>query len=137
MFVHCLKDLRKCTRSYTCLKLSLLHLIKTVNTWLKLLMHLFHSKELLKLYIKLYYRFVISCLVLEIFRPKLMSRVRHLGPILDLISCWGTVPATIGFGWNCSPPWIVAKWKFPLIYIRSTTCINFHYFNGLKVFVSV
>jgi hypothetical protein len=26
---------------------------------------LFHSKELLKLYIKLYYRFVISCLVLE------------------------------------------------------------------------
>ena len=32
-----------------------------------------HSKELLKLYIELYYRFVISCLVLEIFGPKLMS----------------------------------------------------------------
>jgi hypothetical protein len=31
-----------------------------------------HSKELLKLYIKLYYRFVISCLVLKIFRPKLI-----------------------------------------------------------------
>jgi hypothetical protein len=43
------------------------------------------------------------------------------------------VPATIGFGWNWSPsPWIVAKWKFPLIYIRSTTCINFRYFNGRK-----
>jgi hypothetical protein len=32
-----------------------------------------YSKELLKLYIKLYYQFVVSCLVFEIFRPKLMS----------------------------------------------------------------
>jgi hypothetical protein len=45
-----------------------------------------HSKELLKLYTKLYYRFVISCFVLEIFRPKLMSCLSHLGLILDLIN---------------------------------------------------
>ena len=47
---------------------------------------LVHLKDLLKLYIRLYYRFFISCLILKIFQLKKWA-VRHLGILRICMLC--------------------------------------------------